>query len=667
MFIPVFKKPLPTEETEVDGSIADMLISDRPLDINDPDPLGFKPIALGLSRFIRNVNTQPPLTIAISGQWGSGKSSLMNMLKADLRQNKFQSVWFNAWHHQKEEHLLATLLENIRTHAVPPIWHPKNLVFRYRLLKLRLKRSWPILFLLLAAYSALAGFLWAHPTALGLLSTNLEHILIDLQNGEWPHFDESGTFFGVLVIALGPLSLLAKALRAFGTKPARLMASMSGRFRVRDFTAQAGFRYRFEREFKDVTRALSPHSLVILIDDLDRCKPENVLEVLEAVNFLVSAGDCFVVLGLDLDRVERCVGLGFKDVAEELLDDTDIPELQNNNDSQTIGDAGKRRRGQFARQYLEKLINIEVPVPEPSEAQARNLLVPSANGGIQTESIWRSVGRELTQRTRALVPAIMLTATIIFGFWGGRSLLFEPVQEAQLNQQQSTDETEVTIGQPGILLEPKPEPERDTKISKFESGQTARFPRTLFVAPLLLLLGLGVWRLSILPESIVRDSPEFLQALGVWSPLVYAKQPTPRSVKRFMNRLRYFAMRLPEEESRKSIGMRLKGFLERIRGKNLPETVAVKKELTEATLVALSALHNFNHEWLENEQDWSKIKKGEVVKASNGSPEDLGQMQLLQITLQNAIKNHKSKFKQWPPTDKDIEKLLNLSKGIRVS
>ena len=113
--------------------------------------------------------------------------------------------------------------------------------------------------------------------------------------------------------------------------------------------------------------------------------------------------------------------------------------------------------------------------------------------------------------------------------------------------------------------------------------------------------------------------------------------------------------------------MRLKGFWERIRGKDLPETVTAKKELTEATLVALSALHYFNHEWLENEQDWSKIKKGEVVKASNGSPADLGQMQLLQITLQNAIKNHKSKFKQWPPTDKDIEKLLNLSKGIRVS
>ena len=78
-------------------------------------------------------------------------------------------------------------------------------------------------------------------------------------------------------------------------------------------------------------------------------------------------------------------------------------------------------------------------------------------------------------------------------------------------------------------------------------------------------------------------------------------------------------------------------------------------------------MHHFNREWLEDKQNWSKIKKGEVVKASDGSPEDLGQMQLLQITLQEAIKSHKSKFRQWPPTDKDIETLLHQSKGIRVS
>ena len=101
-------------------SVEDMLASDRPLEAGDPDPLQFQQIAAGLSRFLRNENTQPPLTIAISGEWGTGKSSLMNLLKADLIRRGFRPLWFNAWHHQKEEHLLATLLANIRTQAIPP-------------------------------------------------------------------------------------------------------------------------------------------------------------------------------------------------------------------------------------------------------------------------------------------------------------------------------------------------------------------------------------------------------------------------------------------------------------------------------------------------------------------------------------------------------------------
>src|SRR5690349_4762367 len=118
-------------------SVADVLVSDRPLDAPSGDVLAFNSIALGLSRFLRNENTLPPLTIAIIGEWGTGKSSLMNLLRADLRSYKFRPVWFNAWHHQKEEHMLASLLENIKLQAVPRWWTNRGLVFRARLLKIR--------------------------------------------------------------------------------------------------------------------------------------------------------------------------------------------------------------------------------------------------------------------------------------------------------------------------------------------------------------------------------------------------------------------------------------------------------------------------------------------------------------------------------------------------
>lgn len=54
------------DHTETQQTITDLLASDRPLQASDSDPLGFNEIAQGLSRFIRNPRTEPPLTIAIT-------------------------------------------------------------------------------------------------------------------------------------------------------------------------------------------------------------------------------------------------------------------------------------------------------------------------------------------------------------------------------------------------------------------------------------------------------------------------------------------------------------------------------------------------------------------------------------------------------------------------
>src|SRR5260370_6539912 len=50
------------------------------------------------------------------------------------------------------------------------------------------------------------------------------------------------------------------------------------------------------------------------------------------------------------------------------------------------------------------------------------------------------------------------------------------------------------------------------------------------------------------------DSPKFVDALNIWYPLVIARQPTPRAVKRWMNRVRYLATQeLPVSELRSRI------------------------------------------------------------------------------------------------------------------
>jgi len=96
------------------GSVADLLVTDRPLQAGNPDYMDFGRRASQLSRFLRHERTEMPVTLAISAEWGRGKSSSMNLLAEDLAANGFRPVWFNAWHHQKEGHLLASLLRTIQ-------------------------------------------------------------------------------------------------------------------------------------------------------------------------------------------------------------------------------------------------------------------------------------------------------------------------------------------------------------------------------------------------------------------------------------------------------------------------------------------------------------------------------------------------------------------------
>jgi len=52
----------------------------------------------GLKSFIKNCNT--PITMAIQGDWGTGKTSIMSMVKNKIEKENpgnIELVWFNTW------------------------------------------------------------------------------------------------------------------------------------------------------------------------------------------------------------------------------------------------------------------------------------------------------------------------------------------------------------------------------------------------------------------------------------------------------------------------------------------------------------------------------------------------------------------------------------------
>ena len=96
------------------------IISDAPE--ADSVVFGFDAYARTISGLIANKNNKTPLVIGIYGPWGSGKTTLMETVKRLLQGDgyanrgiyrKCKTVWFQAWKYDKEDEILAALIEEI--------------------------------------------------------------------------------------------------------------------------------------------------------------------------------------------------------------------------------------------------------------------------------------------------------------------------------------------------------------------------------------------------------------------------------------------------------------------------------------------------------------------------------------------------------------------------
>ena len=93
------------------------LLSDEPiLESDRTDHLEFEHTAGVLARAA--LYTDSPITIGVFGNWGSGKTSLMRLMRKIVDcegqgDNAAVAVWFNAWQYEREEHLIVPLIATI--------------------------------------------------------------------------------------------------------------------------------------------------------------------------------------------------------------------------------------------------------------------------------------------------------------------------------------------------------------------------------------------------------------------------------------------------------------------------------------------------------------------------------------------------------------------------
>lgn len=70
-------------------------VKDSPIQNINEDSLQISKYALSLSKFIEISDT--PITIGLQGEWGTGKTSLMSLIKELLNESSIASSWVNTW------------------------------------------------------------------------------------------------------------------------------------------------------------------------------------------------------------------------------------------------------------------------------------------------------------------------------------------------------------------------------------------------------------------------------------------------------------------------------------------------------------------------------------------------------------------------------------------
>jgi hypothetical protein len=245
-----------------------------------------------------------------------------------------------------------------------------------------------------------------------------------------------------------------------------------------------------------------------------------------------------------------------------------------------------RRQFDFAKKYMEKLINIEVKVPVVAPTEASKIVLARDLAGAEGD------GKSLWARNRRIVGYVGGAATVLLvlsaGWWAGdwvdkwtgvagASSESSPERGWRISPEFDRDRVNIIVASldersedrpgPGTLPPGNAEPSspgtpnvghdvvgRGTESkyagpSDVAAGSADMYGWFTFV----LLLGViapGVWGLRLRADETARDSREFRKALAMWLPILAADQGTPRAVKRFVNRVRYLAMLQRERDDR---------------------------------------------------------------------------------------------------------------------
>lgn len=242
-----------------------------------------------------------PCTIGVYGDWGSGKSSLVEMILKSYETNKdFLCIKFNGWLFEDYEDAKTALLGTI-------------------LDKIKEKRT------LTAEARISVEKLLKNINYLDLASKGIKYGLDFLLTG------------GLGTIADITVKQVASHLKSAGQKieEEEIKKVLEGTFSKEEVRKNLR---EFQKDFESLLKETKIKKLVVFIDELDRCNHDTILETLEAIRlFLFTKGTSFII-GADERQVMYAVGKRFPEVKGNHLD--------------------------IGKEYLEKMIQYPIKIPQ---------------------------------------------------------------------------------------------------------------------------------------------------------------------------------------------------------------------------------------------------------------------------------------------------------------
>ncbi|SNV51155.1 Predicted P-loop ATPase [Chryseobacterium taklimakanense] len=293
------------------------------------DLLGFKVHADLLIDIIKDESVLP-ITIGVFGDWGSGKSSILQIVKDEFDKEEDKDslcIYFNGWTFEGYDDAKAALLNSI----LKELEDNKKISAEIKeTIKEKAKKLWK-------------SVDWMRGAGMVMKNIALPAVSAYFTGG----------------VSLVPFAI--QKLSELGDNPEKIIGKLQSKEGQETF--KAFFKSQeedkktinavaeFRKDFSELLEATNFKRLVVIIDDLDRCSPERIIENLEAIKLFVNVSKTAFVIGADPRIVKYAIEHKYKN-------DKEIEE----DNSRIVID------------YLEKLIQLPYSLPRLSESEVETYI-----------------------------------------------------------------------------------------------------------------------------------------------------------------------------------------------------------------------------------------------------------------------------------------------------